>query len=212
MLNFEKVMKIRLTLTEEILGTMPGSKDIYEKYIASKAPKQELMEEEVEDFDPDKMLDEAMTGFPRTDKGEPFIYGYQVLGFLKAAARAMSPIKSSITNKKKAYIKEIDTRIKIEPRQIPISFKGFLGVCQRPLRANTPQGERVALAISETCPAGSTLDITISLLDKNSEDLVREWLDYGELHGLGQWRNSGKGSFVWEELDENGKVIGGNKT
>lgn len=27
---------------------------------------------------------------------------------------------------------------------------------------------------------------------------------------LRQWRNSGKGRFVWDLLDENGAVIGGN--
>lgn len=39
---------------------------------------------------------------------------------------------------------------------------------------------------------------------------MRECLDYGKLRGLGQWRNSGKGRFVWDLLDENGRVIGGN--
>lgn len=27
-----------------------------------------------------------------------------------------------------------------------------------------------------------------------------ERLDYGELRGIGQWRNSGKGRFTYEEL------------
>lgn len=27
-----------------------------------------------------------------------------------------------------------------------------------------------------------------------------EWLDYGKLRGLGQWRNSGKGRFTYELL------------
>lgn len=30
--------------------------------------------------------------------------------------------------------------------------------------------------------------------------MVRECLDYGVLRGLGQWRNSGKGRFEWEEV------------
>lgn len=200
MLTFAKEIKVKLTLTEEILGTLPGNKELYETYISSKAPKKELVDEENETFDPDEMIDKAMTGFPRDDNGLPFIYDYQILGFFKAAARAMAPIKGSVTKGKKAYIKEIDTRIKVEPRKIPIQFKGFMGVCQRPLRAQTPQGERVALAISETCPAGATLDLTIKLLDESTEDLVKEWLDYGELHGLGQWRNAGKGSFTWKEV------------
>ena len=33
-----------------------------------------------------------------------------------------------------------------------------------------------------------------------AEKLVREWLDYGKLRGLGQWRNSGKGRFEWKEV------------
>jgi hypothetical protein len=38
------------------------------------------------------------------------------------------------------------------------------------------------------------------LLDESKETVVREWLDYGKLRGLGQWRNSGKGRFSWEVL------------
>jgi hypothetical protein len=31
---------------------------------------------------------------------------------------------------------------------------------------------------------------------------VRECLDYGTKRGLGQWRNSGKGRYTWEEIKE----------
>lgn len=34
----------------------------------------------------------------------------------------------------------------------------------------------------------------------NDIDLVKEWLEYGQFHGMLQWRNSGKGRFVWEEI------------
>ena len=34
------------------------------------------------------------------------------------------------------------------------------------------------------------------------QKLVLEWLDYGKLRGLGQWRNSGKGRFTYELLPE----------
>jgi hypothetical protein len=37
-------------------------------------------------------------------------------------------------------------------------------------------------------------------LDSGCEGIIREWLDYGKLRGLGQWRNSGKGRFSWVEL------------
>jgi hypothetical protein len=74
-----------------------------------------------------------------------------------------------------------------------------MGECQRPLRASTAQGERIALAHSETCPAGTAVELEIVCLDKGHEKLVKELLDYGKMRGLGQWRNSGKGRFTWEE-------------
>jgi hypothetical protein len=33
-------------------------------------------------------------------------------------------------------------------------------------------------------------------------ETVKEWLNYGRVRGLGQWRNSGKGKFYWELLEE----------
>lgn len=38
-------------------------------------------------------------------------------------------------------------------------------------------------------------------MDDSHEKAVREWLDYGVLRGIGQWRNSGKGRFTYEVLD-----------
>jgi hypothetical protein len=48
------------------------------------------------------------------------------------------------------------------------------------------------------------------MLDPKDKPLVEEWLDYGKFNGLGQWRNSGKGAFVWDELDDDDNVVGGN--
>ena len=78
---------------------------------------------------------------------------------------------------------------------------GVIGECQRPLRAQTAQGERVSLANSEEIPAGATCEFEVLCMDDTHEKAVYEWLDYGELRGIGQWRNSGKGRFVYE-IDE----------
>ena len=88
----------------------------------------------------------------------------------------------------------------VEPRNIPILFDGEMGECCRPLRAQTMQGERVSLALSEQIPAGATCEFTVILLCDDHEKAVREWLDYGRFSGIGQWRNSGKGRFRWEEI------------
>ena len=109
-------------------------------------------------------------------------------------------MKGTESSKIKAFKKEIDKLIFIEPREIPFGRYGEIGECQRPLRASTPMGERVSLAISEEIPAGAVVEFTIVLLSEEHEALVREWLDYGTYSGIGQWRNSGKGRFVWEEV------------
>lgn len=87
-----------------------------------------------------------------------------------------------------------------EHRKIPIKVNGEMGICERPLRAATPMGERVALSISESIPAGSTLEFEILCMTDVMKELVMECLDYGALRGLGQWRNSGKGRFEYEVL------------
>ena len=112
----------------------------------------------------------------------------------------MKKIPSYKSSKLKAFKKEIDGLIFVLERKIIFNRSGAVGECQRPLRASTPLGERVALAHSETVPAGSTIEFTIRCLKDDHEDLVREWLDYGVYRGIGQWRNSGKGRFTWEEV------------
>lgn len=98
-----------------------------------------------------------------------------------------------------AFKKIIDGLVFVEPRQIPLHFNGNgMGVLERPLRAQTAQGERVTLARSDTCPVGTTMEFTIEIIGGLDEKTLREWLDYGKRRGLGQWRNGGYGSFTYE--------------
>ena len=62
------------------------------------------------------------------------------------------------------------------------------------------QGERVALANSETVPAGTWFECDVLAFDDSLWDAIEEWLNYGKFNGLGQWRSSGKGTFIWEEI------------
>ena len=140
-----------------------------------------------------------MTVFPKDEDGTPILWDYQVKGFFKDACGMLARLKGQTESSKlKAYKKVIDGLVFVGPRSIKLNPAGEIGVCQRPLRANTMQGERVALASSEELPAGTTADFEIILLDESLEAVVREWLDYGALRGIGQWRNSGKGRFSYE--------------
>lgn len=195
-------IKVRITLTEEMLGTASARKDIHAEYIASKAPDAPSMEEEVAALGVEEVTENAMTVFPRMADGTPAMWDYQIRGFFKDACGMLRKVPGSESSKIKAYKKEIDGLIFVSPRMIPIKFEGGVGNCQRPLRAQTAQGERVALANSETVPAGATMEFDIQLLaPKAHEKAVMEWLDYGVLRGLGQWRNSGKGKYTYEVLE-----------
>lgn len=197
-----KTMKVKLTFVEPVLGTSPANEDIYREFIASKAPVDERIniEDEVAALGVDEVVEKGMTIFPKLDDGTPFVYDYQLKGFFKGAASALRQIPGSRSSKVKAYKKKVDQLIFVTPRQIPVLLSGPTDTCQRPLRASTPQGERVSLAMSEEIPAGSVLEFSVVMLNDDDEKLVREWLNYGVLHGFGQWRNSGKGRFTWECL------------
>lgn len=206
-------VKVRITFTDEVLGTCNPNPDIHSEFIASKAPDAETRNEEIERIiEADGVsaaIEKSMTIFPRMedDPDTPIFFSYQFKGFFKEAARMMKKVPNSRTSKMKAYLKEIDGLIFVfsdesdNPKNIPIRLSGEMGVCERPLRASTAQGERIALASSETVPAGSWCDIIIRLLNPDDWKYVEEWLTYGQYHGMLQWRNSGKGTFVWKVIE-----------
>ena len=196
-----KELKVKLTFIEPILGTSPANPDIYREFIGSHAPDAASVEDEVAALGADAVAEKSMTIFPRLDDGTSFLYDYQIKGFFKDTCGGLRKVKDSPSSKIKAYKKEIDKLIFPEPRTIPILFDGEIKECQRPLRAQTAQGERVSLAMSEEIPAGATCEFTVVCLCDDHIDVVRDWLDYGRFSGIGQWRNSGKGRFRWEEIE-----------
>lgn len=204
-----ETMRVKLTFIDDLLGTASSDPELHETYIASKAPDALSREEEIAALGVDEAVAKGRTVFPRDKDGDPVIWNYQIRGFFKSACQALRGIKGAKYKSAslKAYKKQIDLRIFVFPdakdrssRGIKINVNGEIGDCQRPLRAQTMQGERVAIADSEMVPAGSTIEFDILMMDPNDREMITEWLDYGSLNGLGQWRNSGKGAYVWEEI------------
>lgn len=205
-----KKLKVRLTFTEGILGTQSTDKEIYNNFIASKAPAGTDIDAELKAIDVDKEIEKGTTVFAMTEDGEPALYDYQIKGFFKGSCGFLQRAtgKDPETGKKKkavnesgkikAYKKEIDGTIFVMPRMIPLILPEGedITICQRPLRAQTAQGERVALASSEEAPAGTKIEFEILMLNEDLEPAVLEWLEYGQLNGIGQWHNSGKGRFT----------------
>lgn len=235
-------MKVRLTFTEDVLGTQAMDAEIHETFITNKgleeakaqlkkykdkggmsddelnrleqiideleATTDEKKREELEaiasdnnDNDNEKPV-QGKTVFPKLEDGTPFLWDYQIRGFFKSAASAMSYVGGD--HKLQAYKKKIDLLVFINDRKIPLVMPegGEIGNCQRPLRGQTAQGERIALADSESVPAGTTCEFTIRMLDKKLKKHVIDWLDFGQYNGIGQWRNSGKGRYTWTDISD----------
>lgn len=202
-----KNLHIKLTFTEEILGTASNDAEIHERFIASKSDDTKKTAEEIAAIPAEEKIELAKTIFPKNENGEPFIWDYQIKGFLKDATGVLRTVKGTESSKVKAYKKYIDGRVFVSPRKISLDLMPYpngdlIGSCQRPLRGQTAQGERIALANSETINAGTTAEFDITLLADEDEKWIRELLEYGQLRGLGQWRNSGKGTFVCEVTAE----------
>lgn len=211
--------KVRLTFVDEVLGTCSSDPELHDNYIASKAPDALSREEEVALLGVGDVVEKGMTVFMRNAKGNPIVLDYWVRGYIKAALKNIKKgWPKSECAKVKANKQTVDNQIFVTPRQVEIIMPehGVVGDCQRPLRAETAQGPRVALAHSESIPEGSSIEFTLKLAPEickgvDKDEVFREIFNYGCMNGMGQWHNSGKGRFYYEFLDADGNVTETNR-
>lgn len=192
--------EVTLTFMEPLLGTVPLDPLTYvENGPGANAPDEDALDEELDTLEESE--DKGWTGFHKQDE-KPVLYDYVVKGFFKDACgmlRRITGKNGSRSSKIRAYRKIIDGLVFIAPRKIPIDTHGQpMGTLERPLRAQTARGERIAIAKSITCPPGTTITFTVTILGAVTEALLREWFEYGLLRGLGQWRNAGWGAFSYQ--------------
>lgn len=209
-----KQMRVKLTFLEPVLGSSPNDDELYTRFIGDKAPDAPSLKEEIEalgEEGADIVAERGITVFPRDDDGTPIFWNYQIEGFFKGTCGFLRTVPGTLSSKIKAYKKNIDGRIFVEGDKSPTNRTGRkvrikdafpMDLFQRPLRAQTAQGERVSLACSERIPAGASCEFTITCLIDEDLPMVKEWLDFGIRNGLGQFRNAGHGRFEWECLWE----------
>jgi hypothetical protein len=211
-MKLEKI-EIKLELIEPILGSCPKNKDVYESYIVEKMRKdvdnekldvKELKKRGVEELETIQETEEkGWTGFHCDSEGI-FIYDYVIRGMLKNAGKALkyeTEIKNSAS--------KIDQYVFVFPRVIHFKNSGKFvkephGTLERPLRAMTMQGPRVTLAKSDMLNSGVTLEFNIKLVPNPDITVkkIQELFEYGELCGLGQFRNGSYGRFVVKEFNK----------
>jgi len=196
-----------IEFTEELLGTLSGNKTAASDFILAKHPNGHAADEEAVLVDGQEALEKTTTYFPADENG-PFLWDYQIKGFLKEAmecivesgeytAAELKPAKLSLWGP--TCRKRFDRQVFVGPRKIYLHLPpdAAMGMRERPLRALTMKGERVSLARSQTCPAGTTITVEIETLADSIDPYIEACLDYGKFRGIGQWRNSGCGRFIW---------------
>lgn len=202
-----------------ILGSASSNPDIYRDYIASKAPPGTETDSEVDLLPTSEQPKERPTVF-RVKKDlagveHPILLGYMIKGFFTEACKQLRDCgEPTFSAELTSFKKDIAGKLDICPyplgeefpeserddkRSILIHYDGEIGYNQRPLRADTPQGTRVALTSSQEIGPGAWVEFEIVVLGSRiSENVLREWLTYGEIKGAGQWRNGGHGKFTFE--------------
>jgi len=211
-------MKIQITMTAPLLGTVSGNQKLAEDFIIGKvltdktigeddARKRTAEERQTLPVDIEEQIEDSSTYFHRED-GKPFIYGYMIKGFFKAACDAMIDSGQFTQEELKkvkltrySYKSTINKLITIKTRKIMLQLAGEIEFVERSLRAETMKGDRVCLARSEAAPEGTTVELEFTCLNKKLWPYIEWWLDYGKDYGgIGQWRSSHYGSFTWKEI------------
>lgn len=144
------------------------------------------------------------------EKNLPAIGDHMILGFLKAAAEAIGRAvkqKNGVMIASKVFTQScINQYVRCEERflafdkDIKREEDNTSHFFTRSLRVMTPKGPRVSLAKSEMVEEGASIDFVLKVM--NGSPVLQEHLEtlfaYGELSGIGQWRNSGWGQFSYQ--------------
>ena len=181
-------INVKIRFIEKFLGTAPDP-EVYQKYIASLAPEGTDTRDEVETLD--AIEERGTTRFHKDEQGL-FIFNYMIVGFLKEAGNTL---------KEQLSIKALKSKIEqfcfVSPRRISLNKSEPDGVFERPKRVNGLMGPQSTLGRSEYINPGNEIEFSINLLNNKDvkPDDIKEILEYGQLKGLGQWRNGGYGAF-----------------
>jgi len=206
-----------LKLSQDMLATKPN-KNVYQKWLIDKQTKAMAKEgataddiaAEVERLnkDLDHTIDDSdgsaakFTTFSRDENGY-YIESYMIKGYLKNAGQTLKQY-----GQQKQLKSLVSKYCFVGPDKIYVAPPDFKAdKVERPLRAQTPMGERVSIAVSDSLPAGTEIKFKVKCLEGNvKQGLLETLFDYGEFQGLGQWRTSGVyGTFTYTLTEAGGK-------
>lgn len=216
-------LSVEITFTENLLATSSGNPELHAEYQAARvaefkadrSPEENktLAAEEMETLSAPEAIEKASTVFHRDEKGL-FLFDYTWRGHIKETIGHLCELGEFKNLSKWTYKRACDGCVFVGPRRIYLFRDNAIlkvpeGTLQRPLRATTMQGDRVALARSEKVDAGAKCYFTVSVLESSNPksawreikvDLIRSVLDMGSFKGTGQWRGGGNGTFEWHVI------------
>ncbi len=222
----KEILRVRTEFVTPFLATASGNPELQEEFIVAKIAdykgeitvdeKNAKMAEEIAAVPVDEQITKGSTVFQRNDEGL-HVWDYTWRGFFKECVSHLIELGEVKKLNPWNYKKACDGALYVNPRRIYLFDKdGKIikephGTLQRPLRATTLRGDRVALARSEFVSEGSYCEFEVVLFISQSQkdyaawreltmDLVRQCLDMGNYKGSGQWRSGGYGRFTWEEM------------
>jgi hypothetical protein len=188
-----KKYDLKIKFITPVLGTQP-QKNIAVEFLSKHYEEDiDLPEDELGTLE--ENLEKGTTAFHKLNE-KPILYDYQVKGFIKEAGRVLNGLRDV-----RALRSKIDSLVFVEPRQILLMLPNGAGIdfLERPLRAQTMQGPRVAIARSEMLPAGTEFSCQLKVYPGPiSKLLLEDLLSYGFDKGIGQWRNGGYGRFEFD--------------
>lgn len=211
----------RWTGISPILGSQPADPEIRKTYVEDKIRKAEDRQErgdEAENLDPtQEQIDRKATIFGcRAEDGALILWDYQVKGTLKAEIDVLQKQLGIVQGNSK-----FTKFLHVYPRNIPLVGGDGEVITQpqpqmfeRPLRAMTMQGPRVALSSSQRVECPWSITFRLTLLDNEATpkskaitwEAIETCMDYGEFSGIGQWHNGGWGMFKWERMPDDTPV------
>jgi len=193
-------LRVELTFTERLLGSVAPGKEQYEEFILGRLP----AEEQEEALDELETVPEEgqpnLTTFHQDPELGLILYNYVIKGFLKQALEVLQETGS--VRRIPRYKHRIDSLVFVEPRKLPLGKSEPDGQFERSLRVLTRRGPRTLISVSDYVEAGTKLKFKVYVFPNPhiSLDLIRECLDYGRWKGLGQWNSADWGRFTWREL------------
>lgn len=237
-----KIATIAVQFVEPLLGSNPGNPEIHAEFIASKAPVSASTAEEraiikaaavkengAAEHEPDQeeAVEKASTVFLRDETGI-FLLDYVVKGAIKDMIGGLIDLNEIQGYSRYTFKRVVNNTLLVTPRRIYLRdhtgaiYKSAPESLQRPVRAETMRGERVALVRSEMVPAGTVMTFNVQLIGPSNpggrksaykahitEDVLYKALDYGVLRGsgFGQWRSGGYGRFKWTKTDPQSAAV-----